>query len=79
MMKKLTVFASGLAVTCLTSLPAFAGPLNDLLGGLFSHHLISPPCGAPAPLLAAGIPAFIALGGGALLVKFFPQRDVPET
>jgi hypothetical protein len=27
------------------------------------------PSGAPAPLLAAGIPAFLALGGGALAVK----------
>jgi hypothetical protein len=29
----------------------------------------SPPVGAPAPLLAAGIPAFLALGGGALATK----------
>jgi hypothetical protein len=29
----------------------------------------APPSGAPAPLLAAGIPAFLALGGGALATK----------
>jgi len=78
MMKKLSVFASGLAVTCLTSLPAFAGSIGDILDGLFCHHPAHPPCGAPAPLLAAGIPAFIALGGGALLAKFFAQRDAQD-
>jgi hypothetical protein len=30
--------------------------------------------GAPAPLLAAGIPSFIALGGGAFLVRMVRRR-----
>lgn len=29
---------------------------------------------APAPLLAAGIPAFAALGGGALVARVFRKR-----
>jgi hypothetical protein len=44
------------ALVGLTALAAYAGNLSG-------------PFGAPAPLLAAGIPAFLALGGGVLATK----------
>jgi hypothetical protein len=33
-----------------------------------------PPQAAPAPLFAAGIPAFAALGGGVLVSRLFRKR-----
>lgn len=33
-----------------------------------------PAAAAPAPMLATGIPAFIALGGGAVLVRLLRKR-----
>ncbi|MDR3520225.1 MAG: hypothetical protein P4L54_01270 [Acidocella sp.] len=33
-----------------------------------------PPPAAPAPMLASGIPAFIAVGGGAALVRLLRKR-----
>jgi hypothetical protein len=38
-----------------------------LLAGL--HSAFATPAPAPAPLLAAGFPAFAALGGGALVAR----------
>jgi hypothetical protein len=74
-MKTTKLFISTCFVTCLTALPAFADGLGDIpiVGGLFGGHGGTE--GAPAPLLAAGIPAFIALGGGALAMKLFRRRD----
>jgi hypothetical protein len=43
--------------TCLICGAAFATPVPT-------------PTSAPAPLLAAGIPAFAALGGGVVVTKF---------
>jgi hypothetical protein len=45
---------------------AFAAPC-PAIGCGFGHT-------APAPLLAAGIPAFIALGGGAGIVRLLRRR-----
>ena len=72
-MKNKAVFVSSCFVICMATMPAFADTLGGILGGLpIVGGLLgggSSPAGAPAPLLAAGIPAFIALGGGALLTK----------
>jgi len=60
-MRTLTAFVATCIATCVTALPAFATLHFD-------------PDGAPAPLLAAGIPAFIALVGGALAMKLVALR-----
>lgn len=65
--KKLTTLLTPCFVACVTALPAFANPIWGWGGG--------PSHGAPAPLLAAGIPAFIAIGVGALAMKLFRNRD----
>jgi hypothetical protein len=72
-MQRLTTFVASGFVTCVTALPAFADPIGNFWGGIggFFH---GSPSGAPAPLLAAGIPAFIAVGGGALAMKLFRHR-----
>jgi len=74
-MKKLNLCVS-IAVGSLIAMPAFAGPLGGILDLVLGQHHTSPPCGAPAPLLAAGLPAFILLGGGALMTKLFRQRSL---
>jgi hypothetical protein len=76
-MRTLTTFGATFFATCVTAIPAFADPIGGILGDLggFFHH--SPPAGAPAPLLAAGIPAFIAIGGGALVMKLIARRRNP--
>jgi hypothetical protein len=53
-MKNYPLVVAVLAVVGLTVEAAWAG---------------APTVGAPAPLLAAGIPAFLALGGGVLATK----------
>jgi hypothetical protein len=72
-MKKVIPFVATILVTCVTAMPAFA---DDLLSNLpiVGSWFGGSPAGAPAPLLAAGIPAFIAIGGGALAMKFFARR-----
>jgi len=61
-MRTLTAFVATCIATCVTALPALAS------------IRFYPPDGAPAPLLAAGIPAFIAIGGGALAMKLVALR-----
>ncbi len=58
------MFVLSLGLMCLTA-TAYATPPQSPGNSAFGrgHH------GAPAPLLAAGIPAFAALGGGAFLVR----------
>jgi hypothetical protein len=61
------VIVAALLVSCAMATPSLASGPHPYLRGLFvavyfhRHH----GGGAPAPLLAAGIPAFLALGGGA--------------
>jgi hypothetical protein len=62
-MRTLPTFFATCIATCVTALPALAS------------IRLNPPDGAPAPLLAAGIPAFIAIGGGALAMKIIGRRQ----
>ena len=58
--------------TALSSLVFFAAPAFAVLavvGLTVEAAWAGGPVGAPAPLLAAGIPAFLALGGGVLVTK----------
>jgi hypothetical protein len=55
-MKNYPLAVAVLALVGLTVEAAWGGPSTTTAG-------------APAPLLAAGIPAFLALGGGALATK----------
>ncbi len=59
-MNKITAFATGLAFTCLKTLPALA-------------IVIGIPQQAPAPSLASDIPAFIMVGGILLGSKLYPR------
>ncbi len=74
MSKNLAVFGMALAATMLGAHAAFAGG-NDFLCLLFHIGCPSGPPGggnpAPAPLLAAGIPAFGALGGGVFFTRLY--------
>jgi hypothetical protein len=56
-MKNYPLAVAVLTLVCLMALAAYAGDGPP------------PRLGAPAPLLAAGIPAFLALGGGVLATK----------
>lgn len=79
MIKSMAVFGIGVAVLLVGTHAALAGHGGgcdgiELLG-------ICIPIGsggggkpAPAPLLAAGIPAFTALGGGVLVSRLFRRR-----
>jgi hypothetical protein len=79
MIKTLAVFGIAMAIVVVGAHAAFAGGGgNNWLCQLFPFL-----CGgqgqgggnpAPAPLLAAGIPAFVALGGGALVTRLFRKR-----
>jgi hypothetical protein len=62
-MRTLPTLVATCFATCMTAVPALA-----------SIHF-DPPNGAPAPLLAAGIPAFIAIGGGALVMKIIGRHQ----
>ncbi len=81
-MKKSNFLVSTAAITVLLSAPAFASNGfggQGLLGDIFQSlgfcsgnnggHPGSGPSGAPAPVLAAGLPAFAALGGAYILAE----------
>ncbi len=61
-MFKILVLAAALA-----AVPFMARAGHPHHGGGHGH-------GAPAPLLAAGIPAFLALGGGAAMARLVRRR-----
>lgn len=78
--RHLAVWGLAAVVVIAESHAAFAGGRGGLLCGLFPWL-----CGggghpgpAPAPLLAAGIPAFTALGGGVLVSRFFRKRKTQD-
>jgi hypothetical protein len=77
MTKNKAMFGLALVAVMVTSDAAFADPQCpwwDFLCYLSPPHNPQP---APAPLLAAGIPAFTALGGGVLvsrLVRKFRRK-----
>jgi len=63
---------------------AFAAIVAGTFGFMMSHavaqmlpmvHQVPHP--APAPLLGAGLPAFFALGGGALIARLRARRARP--
>jgi hypothetical protein len=86
MLRSTGIVGVALAVLLVSSHHAFAQAANDIeicilnwcvvIGG--GHHGGggggNP---APAPLLAAGIPAFTALGGGVLVSRIFRKRKAP--
>lgn len=84
MIKSVAVGGLALAVVLVGTHAAFAGqpPGGGLLCQLLPFlcqvghpgHPGHPGNPAPAPLLAAGVPAFIALGGGVLVSRLFRRR-----
>ncbi len=83
-------FASPLgSLLSLLSIPSFSLPTIHLasftlpivkLPPIICPPVTNPPCpttthGAPAPMLAAGLPAFITLGGGVLVAKMLRRFE----
>jgi len=78
-MRNTAVLGLTLATSLVVATAAFAGPGPGPVGqppGNRCFILCSPPGGhpAPAPLLAAGLPAFAALGGGLFVSRLFRRR-----
>ena len=77
MSRNVAVFGIALAVALVSAHAAFAGEICIPFFGCINFGGGGGGGGnnpAPAPLLAAGIPAFFALGGGVLVSKLFRKR-----
>jgi hypothetical protein len=73
-MKNLKILVAGVAGFSLASFPAFACNLwAPFLDCAVAVQAVPQPHAAPAPMLAAGLPAFLALGGGFLATKVLPR------
>jgi hypothetical protein len=76
MNRNVAVFGMALGVVLVAAHAAFAGEVCFPVLGCFDIGGGGGGGGnpAPAPFLAAGIPAFTALGGGVLISKLFRKR-----
>jgi Na+-driven multidrug efflux pump len=70
----MVILAKPIVVRSLLQFVAVAITCVFLAGVANAVPIAGPTKPAPAPLLAAGIPAFLALGGGALIGRFKRRR-----